>query len=74
MNFTIFINIIVPIASKIITYYIKTTETKKDDELLELAKTTIKYFADNTNNTVTTEISKALNDCSIISNCQKSKD
>lgn len=70
----VLINLFIPLATKTITEYIKNTESKKDDKILEVAKLSINYLAENSNNTVSKEISKALNDCFIISNCQKSKD
>ena len=70
----VLINMFIPLATKTITEYIKNTETKQDDKILEVAKLSINYLSENTNNTVTKEISKVLNDCSIISNCQRSKD
>ena len=70
----VLINLFIPLATKTITEYIKNTETKKDDKILEVAKLSINYLAENSNNTVSKEISKALNDCTIISNFQKAKD
>lgn len=70
----VLINLFIPLATKTITEYIKNSESKQDDKILEVAKLSINYLAENSNNTVTKEISKALNHCSIISNCQKSKD
>lgn len=70
----VLINLFIPLATKTITEYIKNTETKQDDKILEVAKLSINYLSENSNNTVTKEISNALNHCSIISNCQKSKD
>lgn len=70
----VLINLFIPLATKTITEYIKNTETKKDDKILEVAKLSINYLAENNNNTVTKEIANALNDCSIIGNCQRSKD
>lgn len=70
----VLINLFIPLATKTIMEYIKNSESKQDDKILEVAKLSINYLAENSNNTVSKEISKALNDCSIISNCQKAKD
>ncbi len=68
----VFINLLIPVATKTISEYIKTTDTKKDDKLLEVSKLAIDYLAEQSNNTITKEISNALSNCNMIT-CQKSK-
>ena len=66
------INIFVPVAVKTVKEYINTTDTKKDDKLLEIAQLSTQYLAEQTNNTVTKKIADELNVCTTVK-CQKSK-
>ena len=66
------INIFIPIAVKTVKEYIKTTDTKKDDKLLEIAKLSTEYLSEQNTNTVTKVIAENLNNCTAVK-CQKSK-
>ena len=66
------INIFVPVAVKTVKEYINTTDTKKDDKLLEIAQLSTQYLAEQTNNTVTKKIAEELNVCTTVK-CQNSK-
>lgn len=68
----IIINIFIPIAVKTVKEYIKTTDTKKDDKLLEIAKLSTEYLSEQNTNTVTKVIAENLNNCTALK-CQKSK-
>lgn len=68
----IVVNIFVPVAVKTVTEYVKNTDTKKDDKILQIAKLSTEYLAEQTNNTVTKKIADELNVCTSV-NCQKSK-
>lgn len=68
----IIVNIFIPVAVKTVTEYVKSTDIKKDDELLEIAKISTRYLAEQTNNTVTKKIADELNVCTTVK-CQKSK-
>lgn len=67
------INIFAPLGIKAIEKYINSTETKKDDLLLDLTKKSVHYLANNSNNTITKELSNAINETKIITQFQKSK-
>lgn len=66
------INIFIPIAVKTVKEYVKTTDTKKDDKLLEIAKLSTEYLSEQNTNTVTKVIAENLNTCTAVK-CQKSK-
>lgn len=68
----ILINILIPIAVKTVKEYVKTTDTKKDDKLLEIAKLSTEYLSEQNTNTVTKVIAENLNNCTAVK-CQKSK-
>lgn len=60
------VNIFLPVAIQTVKTYIKSTDSKNDDKLLEVTKIGAKYLAEKTNNTVTVEISRELNSSSMV--------
>lgn len=53
-------NLVLPLAVDTVKKYIDSTESKKDDKVLEVVQTGAKYLANKGNNTITLDLSKEL--------------
>ena len=66
------ISAFLPFALKSIREYAKNTDTKFDDNLLDVVQDSLNYLSKNDNNTVTKEIATVVSSCRSLK-CQKSK-
>ncbi len=53
-------NLVLPLAVDTVKKYIDSTESKKDDKVLEVVQTGAKYLANKGNNNITLDLSKEL--------------
>ncbi|RXK01508.1 hypothetical protein CRV02_08340 [Arcobacter sp. CECT 8989] len=57
---SILTNFVLPLAVDTVKKYIDSTESKKDDKVLEVVQSGAKYLANKGNNTITLDLSKEL--------------
>lgn len=65
-------NLVLPLAVDVVKLYVKNTESKKDDKVLEVVQTGASYLANKGNNSVLQSTAKSLRESSM-RNAQDSK-
>ena len=66
------ISFFLPFALKSIKEYVKTTDTKYDDGLLQVVQDSLIYLSSKDNNTITSDIANVVSSCHSLK-CQKAK-
>lgn len=69
---SVLIDIFLPLAIKVIEKYVKSTETKKDDEILELVKLSLGNITQKNSTNIDDYVLTAI-DNSFIRDCQRGK-